>query len=68
MNGLASELKPQGIGVLILHPGWVRTRMGGPGASLLPTESVHGMRGLIERFTLEDTRRFLRYDGVEMPW
>jgi NAD(P)-dependent dehydrogenase (short-subunit alcohol dehydrogenase family) len=68
MKGLANELKPQGIGVLILHPGWVRTRMGGSSTSLLPPESVHGMRGLIERFTLEDTGRFLRYDGVEMPW
>lgn len=68
MKRLANELKPQGIGVLILHPGWVRTWMGGPGASLLPAESVNGMRGLIERFTLEDTGRFLRYDGVEMPW
>ena len=68
MKGLANELKPQGIGVLILHPGWVRTRMGGSSTSLLPPESVDGMRGLIERFTLEDTGRFLRYDGVEIPW
>ena len=68
MKGIASELKPQGIGVLILHPGWVRTRMGGSSSSLLPPESVHGMREIIERFTLEDTGRFLRYDGIEMPW
>ncbi len=68
MEGLTHELRPKGIGVLILHPGWVRTRMGGEGASLMPPESVRGMRSLVEKFTLEDSGRFYRYDGVVMPW
>ena len=68
MEGLTHELRPKGIGVLILHPGWVRTRMGGEGASLMPPESVRGMRSLVEKFTLEDTGHFYRYDGVAMPW
>lgn len=68
MKGLAQALRPRGIGVLILHPGWVRTRMGGPNAPLLPEESVLGMRASIERFTLADTGRFFRYDGTEIPW
>ncbi len=68
MKGLSIELKPQGIGLLLLHPGWVRTRMGGTGTNLMPPESVAGMRSLIEQFTMEDTGRFLRYDGVEIPW
>ncbi len=68
MEGLTHELRPKGIGVLILHPGWVRTRMGGEGASLRPPESVRGMRSLVEKFTLEDSGRFYRYDGVVMPW
>ena len=68
MEGLTHELRPKGIGVLILHPGWVRTRMGGEGATLMPPESVRGMRSLVEKFTLEDSGRFYRYDGVVMPW
>lgn len=68
MKGLSLELKPRGIGVLLLHPGWVRTRMGGSLAPLAASESVAGMRRLIERFTLADTGRFLRYNGTEIPW
>lgn len=68
MEGLTHELRPKGVGVLILHPGWVRTRMGGEGTSLMPLESVRGMRSLVEKFTLAESGRFFRYDGVEMPW
>jgi NAD(P)-dependent dehydrogenase (short-subunit alcohol dehydrogenase family) len=68
MEGLTHELRPKGVGVLILHPGWVRTRMGGEGTSLMPPESVRGMRSLVEEFTLAESGRFFRYDGVEMPW
>ncbi len=68
MEGMTHELKPMGIGVLLLHPGWVQTRMGGEGTFLMPPESVAGMRVLVEHFSLEDSGRFFRYDGVEMPW
>lgn len=68
MKGLAVELKPRGIGVLLLHPGWVATHMGGPGARYSPSESVAGMRTIIERFTLEASGRFLRFTGEEVPW
>ena len=67
MVGMAAELKPQGIGVLILHPGGVKTRMGPPNG-IAPEESVRGMRQIAERFRLEDSGTFLRYDGVKMPW
>jgi len=68
MEGIAFELKPRGIGVLLLHPGWVQTRMGGEGTSLMPPESVAGMRSLVDTFTLDRSGRFFRYDGIEMPW
>jgi NAD(P)-dependent dehydrogenase (short-subunit alcohol dehydrogenase family) len=68
MKGLSLELKPRGIGVLLLHPGWVQTRMGGPGARISPGESVRGMRRLVEEFRLRDSGRFFRYDGSEIPW
>lgn len=68
MEGVTFELKPRGIGLLILHPGWVQTRMGGEGTSLMPPESVSGMRTLVDSFTLDLSGRFFRYDGIEMPW
>ncbi len=67
-KGLSLALKVRGIGVLILHPGWVKTRMGGGGARLTATESVACMRKVIETFTPADSGRFLRYDGSEIPW
>ncbi len=68
MKSLAIDLKPRGIGALILHPGWVRTDMGGAGGEITPEVSVRGMRARIDDFTLEDTGRFLNYDGEELPW
>jgi NAD(P)-dependent dehydrogenase (short-subunit alcohol dehydrogenase family) len=68
MQGLAAKLESRGIGVLILHPGGVKTRMG-PRDGISAEESVRGMRRLIDRFELKkDTGRFLRYDGTVMPW
>lgn len=68
MKGLSLALRSRGIGVLLLHPGWVQTRMGGPGAQLTTAQSVRAMRTLAEKFTLADTGRFLRYNGTEIPW
>jgi NAD(P)-dependent dehydrogenase (short-subunit alcohol dehydrogenase family) len=68
MRGLARELEPQGIGVLILHPGWVRTRMGGSSAPLSPDESVRGMLSLVDRFESGMSGEFFRYDGTRLPW
>lgn len=67
MQGLSVELHDRGIGVLILHPGGVKTRMG-PRGGISLEESVSGMRCIIERFTMTDTGRFFRYDGEELPW
>ena len=67
MQGLARELAPRGIGVLLLHPGGVQTRMG-PRRGISPTESVRGLRQLIDRFRMKDSGRFLRFDGTAMPW
>jgi NAD(P)-dependent dehydrogenase (short-subunit alcohol dehydrogenase family) len=68
MEGLSHELEQQGVGLLIVHPGHVKTRMGGGGTTLMPPESVQGMKALVDQFTMQDTGRFIRYDGVEMPW
>jgi len=68
MVGLAHEVKSMGVGVLLLHPGWVRTHMGGESAPVSPQQSVEGMRRLIDGFALSRSGEFLRYDGRPMPW
>ena len=67
-DGLARELKPRGIGVLLLHPGWVRTGMGGSSAPLSPQESVRGMLSLVDRFESGMSGGFFRFDGTRLPW
>lgn len=65
---LAIELKAEGIITAALHPGWVKTEMGGPNALISPTQSVSGMRQVISRLTAADSGRFYEYDGRPVPW
>ncbi len=68
MRALATELKPQGVPVLIVHPGWVKTDMGGESAPLAPEESASQMLKLIDKFDLASTGRFLAWNGKELAW
>jgi NAD(P)-dependent dehydrogenase (short-subunit alcohol dehydrogenase family) len=68
MKGLSYEVANYSVGVLLLHPGWVRTRMGGDSAPLSAEESVTGMRKLVERFKPAESGNFYRYDGSVIPW
>jgi NAD(P)-dependent dehydrogenase (short-subunit alcohol dehydrogenase family) len=68
MKSLAGDLKSEGITVAVLHPGWVRTDMGGPDASIEAPESVTGMRAVIAGLKESNSGRFLNYDGTEIPW
>ena len=65
---LALDARGRGVPCVLFSPGWVKTRMGGAGAEITGEESVSGMRELIEWLTIEDTGRFLRRDGSELPW
>jgi NAD(P)-dependent dehydrogenase (short-subunit alcohol dehydrogenase family) len=64
----AMESKSRGVACVLLSPGWVKTRMGGAGAEISAEESVGDMRKLIERLTIDDTGKFLRRNGSELPW
>lgn len=68
MKGVSLELQSRGVSVALLHPGWVQTRMGGPGAPLSTRESVAGMRRVLGAFRSADSGRFFRYDGSTIPW
>ena len=68
MQGLATDLKPLGVAVLLLHPGWVRTDMGGSGASISAEDSARGILAQIDALTLARSGQFLDYAGKSMPW
>lgn len=67
-RSLSIDLGKQGFVVVAVHPGWVRTEMGGAEAPLLPDESVRGLLALIERLAASDNGRFYDYLGAEIPW
>ena len=65
---MARALNPQGIGVLTLSPGWVRTDMGGERAPLTPRESVQDLLALIDRRPGLPAGEFLDHHGEPLPW
>jgi len=65
---LSNELKAEGFTCVVAHPGWVRTDMGGPDATLAPEESVAGLLRIIDGMKPEDTGRFFNHDGSTLPW
>ena len=68
MKSIAIDLEDRKIGVLVLHPGWVKTDMGGANALIDARESVTGMRRVIAEFTPDQSGCFLKYDGSPLPW
>jgi len=67
-KGLSCALKSRGITVVSFTPGFVATDMSGPNADLSPEESISGMRDVISGLDISKTGRFIRYNGVELPW
>ncbi|QJD29492.1 SDR family oxidoreductase [Methylococcus geothermalis] len=67
-KSLSLDLKPRGIGVLLLNPGWVQTDMGGPQAPTTAERSVGGMRRIIAEYTPALSGRLMNFDGRELPW
>jgi NAD(P)-dependent dehydrogenase (short-subunit alcohol dehydrogenase family) len=68
MHGLSVAWKKDGITVVLIHPGWVKTDMGGKNADLEPHESIAGMKRVIAKLTPADSGKFFDYAGKEMPW
>jgi NAD(P)-dependent dehydrogenase (short-subunit alcohol dehydrogenase family) len=68
MRARAFDLARRGIAVAVINPGWVKTEMGGTGATLSPEESVRAMRQQIERLDLASSGSFLNWKGGGYPW
>ncbi|GAB4235500.1 MAG: SDR family oxidoreductase [Chlamydiales bacterium] len=65
---MSVELKNDGIITVALHPGWVRTDMGGMWATYSPEQAVKAMINTIDRLNMQSNGRFLDLNGQELPW
>ena len=72
LNDHFRELAPawgeEGLLAIVMHPGWVRTDMGGKSAPLAVEDSAEGVRQVIAELTPEQHGRFWTWDGREHPW
>lgn len=68
MYSFALDIKSYGIHLLIFHPGWVKTDMGGPNALIDVDTSVSGMLAIMAEAKRYSTGSFLSYDGHEIDW
>ncbi|MGR4066759.1 SDR family oxidoreductase [Billgrantia sp. C5P2] len=67
-KSLAIDLKPKGIAVAQLHPGYVQTRMVNFGGLIPPEEAAAGIAARIEALTLEASGGFWHSNGEALPW
>jgi len=66
-RSMAIDLKDRGITLISLHPGWVKTDMGGPDADITTEESVAGITALADRLTIADSGGFFKWNGEPHP-
>jgi len=67
-KSLAIDLKPQGIAVAMLHPGWVKTEMTGYNGLIDTDESVTGLIERMNELNIENTGYFWHSNGERLPW
>jgi len=68
MKSLSIDLRNDGVGVQVFHPGWVKTDMGGPQALINTETSIKGMIKQISSFKMSQSGQFIKYDGSLLPW
>lgn len=65
---LATDLVSENIAVVALHPGWVRTDMGGPSAEVAPEESARGLKKVLDGLSIHNSGSFLDFEGNPVDW
>ena len=65
---MKNEFDANGISLLIMHPGWVETDMGGTNAPLSTEESVSGIMQRIEEQDMSMSGRYVEFDGSPIEW
>ncbi len=68
VKSLSVDLREDDICVVALHPGWVRTEMGGPNGLIDTEESVVGLKRVLDSLEMSQTGMFFDYLGQEIPW
>ena len=67
-KSVANDLRSHGVIAVALHPGWVKTRMGGASAPVTLAQSVAGQQRLFDQLLPSDSGQFFNYDGKQLPW
>jgi NAD(P)-dependent dehydrogenase (short-subunit alcohol dehydrogenase family) len=67
-KSVSNDLRSRGVTAVALHPGWVKTRMGGASAPVTVEQCVAGQQRLLDRLSLADSGQFFNYDGSKLPW
>jgi NAD(P)-dependent dehydrogenase (short-subunit alcohol dehydrogenase family) len=67
-RSFAARHKDKGLAVLSLHPGWVKTDMGGPNAAIDVATSVKGLADVLERAQTDRKDGYFDYKGETIPW
>ena len=68
VKSLSIDLAGLGISVITLHPGWVRTDMGGSNAEISTAECVDGLKAILQSAGAAQSGQFIEYDGSLIPW
>ena len=68
VKGLAADLHDIGVGVFAIHPGWVKTDMGGPNAAISVKECTTGLVATFDKLTLANSGSFWQWNGTEHAW
>ena len=67
-RALAWDESLAGVIVIAIHPGWMRTDMGGDRAPLSPAQSAAGILRVVDGLAAASSGRFYTYEGHEHPW
>jgi NAD(P)-dependent dehydrogenase (short-subunit alcohol dehydrogenase family) len=68
VKSMSIDLAEKNIKCVVLHPGWVKTDMGGPNAEITSKESVSNIFETLLSLTEDDSGRFIDIDGTDIPW
>ena len=68
VKSLSIDLASRDITVISLHPGWVKTDMGGPNAEISTDKSVSGLKSILQSAKLTQSGQFIEFNGSSIPW